>query len=65
MASAFGALFAALNTMYSAISTRAKEIATLRAIGFGGVPVMISVLAESMLPPNHPQVVVSYLIDMQ
>lgn len=45
----FGALFSALNTMYSAVSTRTKEIATLRAIGFGGVPVMVSVLAESML----------------
>ena len=45
----FGALFSALNTMYSAVSTRTKEIATLRAIGFGGLPVMVSVLAESML----------------
>jgi putative ABC transport system permease protein len=44
-----GAIFAALNTMYSAVSTRTKEIATLRAIGFGGTPVMVSVLAESML----------------
>ena len=44
-----GATFSALNTMYSAVSTRTKEIATLRAIGFGGVPVMVSVLAESML----------------
>jgi putative ABC transport system permease protein len=44
-----GAIFAALNTMYSAVSTRTKEIATLRAIGFGGIPVMVSVLAESML----------------
>jgi putative ABC transport system permease protein len=31
------------------VSTRTKEIATLRAIGFGGLPVMVSVLAESML----------------
>lgn len=45
----FGALFSALNTMYSAVSTRTQEIATLRAIGFGGLPVMVSVLVESML----------------
>jgi len=45
----FGATFSALNTMYSAVSTRTKEIATLRAIGFGGLPVMVSVLVESML----------------
>jgi putative ABC transport system permease protein len=44
-----GALFAALNTMYSAVSTRGKEIATLRAIGFGAMPVVVSVLAESLL----------------
>jgi putative ABC transport system permease protein len=46
---AIGAVFGALNTMYVAVSTRAVEIATLRAIGFGGLPVVISVLAESML----------------
>jgi putative ABC transport system permease protein len=46
---ALGALFAALNTMYSAVSTRAVEIATLRAIGFGAVPVVTSVLVEAML----------------
>jgi putative ABC transport system permease protein len=46
---ALGAIFAALNTMYSAVSTRAKEIATLRAIGFGAMPVVISVMAESLL----------------
>jgi putative ABC transport system permease protein len=44
-----GALFAALNTMYSAVSTRAVEIATLRAVGFGSGGVAISVLAESLL----------------
>ena len=44
-----GALFGALNTMYAAISTRAREIATLRAIGFRSVPVVISVLVETML----------------
>jgi putative ABC transport system permease protein len=46
---AFGAAFGALNTMYSAVSTRAREIATLRAIGFGAVPVVASVLAEALV----------------
>lgn len=45
---ALGALFAALNTMYSAVSTRVVEIATLRAIGFGATGVVISVLVESL-----------------
>ncbi|MBL6751785.1 MAG: ABC transporter permease [Nevskia sp.] len=45
---AFGAVFGALNTMYSAVSARQSEIATLRAIGFSGLPVMVSVLAESI-----------------
>lgn len=46
---ALGALFAALNTMYAAVGTRAREIATLRAIGFGGAPVVVSVMIESLL----------------
>lgn len=46
---ALGAIFAALNTMYAAVATRAKEIATLRAIGFGGFPVLISVMIESLV----------------
>jgi putative ABC transport system permease protein len=46
---AVGALFAALNTMYSAVSARAVEIATLRAIGFGSTGVVVSVLSESLL----------------
>ncbi|WP_028009342.1 ABC transporter permease [Solimonas flava] len=46
---AIGAMFGALNTMYSAVSSRAREIATLRAIGFGAVPVVISVFAEALL----------------
>ncbi len=46
---ALGATFAALNTMYAAVGTRAREIATLRAIGFGGTPVVISVMIESLL----------------
>lgn len=44
-----GAVFAALNTMYSAVSARTREIATLRALGFGSAPVVISVLAEALL----------------
>ena len=46
---AVGALFAALNTMYSAVSARGIEIATLRAIGFGSTGVVVSVLSESLL----------------
>ena len=46
---ALGALFAALNTMYSAVSTRVVEIATLRAIGFGATGVVVSVLVESLV----------------
>jgi len=45
---ALGALFGALNTMYSAVSARTREIATLRALGFGAAPVLISVLVESL-----------------
>jgi len=44
-----GAVFGALNTMYTAVSSRTREIATLRALGFGGAPVVISVLLESLL----------------
>ena len=44
-----GAVFAALNTMYTAVAARTYEIATLRAIGFGGLPVVISVLVESLV----------------
>ncbi len=46
---AVGAVFGALNTMYSAVSSRSLEIATLRAIGFGALPVVISVFVESLL----------------
>ena len=45
----FGAVFGALNTMYTAVSSRAREIATLRALGFHSGPVVISVLMESLL----------------
>lgn len=44
-----GAVFAALNTMYSAVAARTREIATLRALGFGSGPVVVSVLAEALL----------------
>ncbi len=46
---ALGALFGALNTMYSAVADRTREIATLRALGFGSMPVVCSVLAESLV----------------
>jgi len=46
---AVGALFGALNTMYSAVSARTVEIATLRAIGFAGTPILVSVFVESLL----------------
>ena len=44
-----GAIFGALNTMYTAVSSRSREIATLRALGFHSGPVVISVLMESLL----------------
>jgi putative ABC transport system permease protein len=44
-----GAIFGALNTMYSAVANRTREIATLRALGFGATPVVMSVLAEALL----------------
>jgi putative ABC transport system permease protein len=44
-----GAIFAALNTMYNAVAGRVREIATLRAMGFGALPVVVSVLVESLV----------------
>jgi putative ABC transport system permease protein len=44
-----GAVFGALNTMYSAVAARTREIGTLRALGFGAGPVVVSVLAEALL----------------
>lgn len=44
-----GAVFGAVNTMYTAVASRTREIATLRALGFGRFPVVFSVLAESMV----------------
>lgn len=46
---AIGAVFGALNTMFAAIAARAREIATLRAIGFRGLPVVMAVMLETML----------------
>lgn len=46
---AIGAVFSALNTMYSAVSARVREIATLRALGFGAAAMVMSVLAEAVV----------------
>ena len=46
---AIGAIFGALNTMFAAVAARAREIATLRAIGFRGVPVVVAVMLETMM----------------
>ena len=46
---AIGAVFGALNTMFATVASRAREIATLRAIGFRGVPVVVAVMLETML----------------
>jgi putative ABC transport system permease protein len=43
-----GAVFGAILTMYTAVSTRSREIATLRALGFNTTSVLVSVLAESL-----------------
>ena len=44
-----GAVFGALNTMYSAVSERSREIAVLRAIGFGGGAIVLSFFVEALL----------------
>ena len=44
-----GAVFGALNTMYSAVSERSREIAVLRAIGFGGGAIVLSFFVESLI----------------
>jgi len=49
IAMAFGALAGALNTMYSSVAARAVQIATLRAIGFGGFPAFVGTLIESLV----------------
>jgi putative ABC transport system permease protein len=45
----FGALAGALNTMYAAVEARSKELATLRAIGFGGLPAFAGAITESIV----------------
>jgi putative ABC transport system permease protein len=44
-----GAVFAALNTMYSAVAERTREVATIRALGFGGGSVVLSFVFEALL----------------
>jgi len=46
---AIGAVFGALNTMYSAVAERGREIATMRALGFGALAVVLSFLIEAVL----------------
>ena len=46
---ALGALAGALNTMYAAVEARTKELATLRAIGFGGMPAFFGAMTESLV----------------
>ena len=46
---ALGALLGAMNTMYNTVAARSREIATLRALGFGRAPVICSVLIESLV----------------
>jgi putative ABC transport system permease protein len=46
---AIGAIFGALNTMYSAVAERGREIATMRAVGFGAAAVVFSFLVEALL----------------
>ena len=45
---AVGAVFGALNTMYSAVAERSREIATMRAVGFGGGTITVSFVVESL-----------------
>ena len=46
---AIGAVFGALNTMYSAVAERGREIGTMRALGFSGVAVVFSFMVEALL----------------
>jgi putative ABC transport system permease protein len=45
----FGAVVAALSTMYAAVAHRTREIATLRALGFANMPIVVALLIEAML----------------
>jgi putative ABC transport system permease protein len=49
VAMAIGALAGALNTMYASVASRASEIATLRTIGFGGIPTFVGTVVESLV----------------
>lgn len=49
IAMAIGALAGALNTMYSSVQSRTREIATLRCLGFGGFPAFVGTLMESLV----------------
>ena len=49
IAMSFGALAGALNTMYAAVDARMREIATMRAIGFGGTAAFVGTMVESLL----------------
>lgn len=49
IAMSFGAIAGALNTMFASVDARTKEIATLRAIGFGGTPAFIATMIESLI----------------
>lgn len=49
IAMALGALAGALNTMYSSVASRSREIATLRCLGFGGFPSFVATLLESLV----------------
>jgi putative ABC transport system permease protein len=49
IAMSFGALAGALNTMYASVDARTREIATMRAIGFGSLPAFIGTMTESLL----------------
>jgi putative ABC transport system permease protein len=46
---ASGAVFGALNSLYASVDSRRRELATLRAIGFSGAPILVSVLIEGMV----------------
>jgi putative ABC transport system permease protein len=49
IAMSFGALAGALNTMYASVDSRMREIATMRAIGFGGLPAFCGTMAEALI----------------
>ena len=44
-----GAIFGAILTMYTAVASRAREIATLRALGFNSISILVSILGESLV----------------